>query len=73
MGAAIWAAFEARWWLVGLCAIAGGIGYALSGVRWMRSYRGDPAAHSRGESVLLLFVLAVLVIAGAALLLVGAR
>ena len=73
MGAAIWAAFEERWWLVGVCAIAGGVGYALSGVRWMRSYRGDPAAHSRGESVLLLLALLVLVIAGTVLLLVGAR
>ena len=73
MGAAIWAAFEERWWLVGLCAIAGGVGYALCGVRWMRSYRGDPAAHSRGESVLLLVALVVPLFAGAVLLLVGAR
>jgi hypothetical protein len=71
MGAAIWAAFEEHWWLVGLCAIAGGVGYALCGVRWMRSYRGDPAAHSRGESVLLLVVLVVPLLAGAVLL-VGA-
>ena len=68
MGAAIWAAFEERWWLVGLCAIAAGVGYALGGVRWMRSYRGDPAAHSRGESVLLLVVLVVPLFAGAVLL-----
>lgn len=73
MGAAIWAAFEERWWLVGLCAIAGGVGYAFCGVRWMRSYRGDPAAHSRGESVLLLVALIVPLFAGAVLLLVGAR
>jgi hypothetical protein len=73
MGGAVWAAFEARWWLVGLCAIAGGVGYALSGVRWMRTYRGDPAAHSRGESVLLLVALAVPLLAGAVLLLVGAH
>ncbi len=73
MGAAIWAAFEERWWLVGLCAIAGGVGFALCGVRWMRSYRGDPATHSRGESVLLLVALFVPLLAGAVLLLVGAR
>jgi hypothetical protein len=71
MGAAIWAAFEERWWLVGLCAIAGGAGYALCGVRWMRAYRGDPAAHSGGESVLLLVALGVVLLAGAVLL-VGA-
>ena len=70
MGFAIWAAFEERWWLVGLCATAGGAGYALGGVRWMRSYRGDPAAHSRGESVLLMVALAVPLLAGAVLLLV---
>ena len=73
MGAAIWAAFEASWWLVGMCAIAGGVGHALGGVRWMRSYRGDPAAHSRGESVLLLVALAVPALAGAVLLLAVAR
>ena len=73
MGFAIWAAFEESWWLVGLCAMAGGVGYALCGVRWMRSYRGDPATHSRGESVLLMAVLAVPLLAGVVLLLVGAR
>ena len=73
MGFAIWAAFEERWWLVGLCAIAGGVGYALCGVRWIRSYRGDPAVHSRGESVLLMVVLAIPLLTGAVLLVVGAR
>jgi hypothetical protein len=73
MGAAIWAAFEERWWLVGACALATGGAYAFGGVRWMRSYRGDPAAHSRGESVLLLVALAVPLLAGAVLLVVGAR
>lgn len=72
MGAAIWAAFEEYWWLVGLCAVAGGVGYAISGVRWMRSYRGDPATHSRGASVLLI-ALIVPLLAGAVLLLVNAR
>lgn len=73
LGAAIWAAFEKRWWLVGVCAIAGGVGYALCGVRWMRSYRGYPAAYSRGESALLLVALGVVLFAGAVLLVVGAR
>jgi len=39
----------------------------------MRAYRGDPAAHSRGESVILLVALIVPLFAGAVLLLVGAR
>src|SRR3954452_21830052 len=29
VGAAMWAAFEERWWLVSLCPIATGVGYAL--------------------------------------------
>ncbi|HSV41284.1 MAG TPA: hypothetical protein VLI04_21155 [Nocardioidaceae bacterium] len=74
VGAAIWAAFEEAWWLVGLCAIAGGVAYSLCGVRWMRSYRGDPASQSRGESALLLTALGVSLFAGIALLVVvGAR
>ena len=73
MGAAIWAAFEEQWWLVGLCAIAGGVGYALCGARWVRSYRGDPAAHSKGQSVLLLAFLIVSLLVGAVLLVVGAH
>ena len=72
IGAAIWAAFEGSWWLVGLSAVAGGVAYALCGVRWMRSYRGDAAAHSRGETVLTLAFLLVSLLAGLALL-VGAR
>jgi hypothetical protein len=69
MGAAIWAAFYENWWLVGLCAIAGGLGYVVAGMRWLRTYRGDPAAHSRGESLLLLVVLGVPLVAGVVLLL----
>ena len=71
LGAAIWAAFGDEWWLVAVCALAGGAGYAVSGVRWMRNYRGDPARHSRGESALLLAVLAVPVFAGIVLLVAG--
>jgi hypothetical protein len=58
MGLAIWAAFEQSWWLVAVCAIVGGVAYAAFGMRWMRAYRRDPAAHGR-DSVLLMVVLAV--------------
>lgn len=64
LGIALWAAFDKSWWLVGVCAIAGGAAYALFGALWMRSYRADPAANSRGESALLLVALIVL-LAGA--------
>jgi hypothetical protein len=50
LGGAIWAAYGERWWLVALWSLVGGAAYALSGRRWMHSYRGDPAAHARGES-----------------------
>ena len=51
LGAAIWAAYADRWWLVALWSAVGGAAYALSGSRWMQTYRGDPAAHARGESL----------------------
>jgi hypothetical protein len=60
LGGATWAAFAGAWWLVPVAAIAGGAAYALSGLRWMRRYRADPAAHSRGESAAWLLVLTIL-------------
>jgi hypothetical protein len=51
------------WWLVPLCAMAGGVGYALSGLGWMRRYRFEPAVHSRGESAGWLALLGVLALA----------
>lgn len=66
---ALWAALADVWWLVPLCAAAGGAGYALSGRRWLRDYRSEPARHSRGESAAWLAVLAALALAGAVLLL----
>jgi hypothetical protein len=69
---AIWAAYDARWWLVAVSSIAGGLGYAAAGRRWLRAYRGDPAAHARGESAVWLAVLAAVAIAGLALLLLTA-
>lgn len=71
LGAAIWAAYEELWWLVGLWAIAGGAAYALSGRRWMRGYRAHPAVHGRGESAAWLALVAVTATAGLALLLIS--
>lgn len=73
MGAAMWAAFAERWWLVGLCAVAGGIGYALCGVRWVASYRNDPATYGKRESALVLAGLSVLFVAAAVLLVAERR
>src|SRR6185312_7851237 len=42
LAAAIWAATGAHWWLVALWSAAGGAAYALSGRRWMRTYRATP-------------------------------
>jgi hypothetical protein len=64
LGAAIWAATGGRWWLVALWSVVGGAAYALSGRRWMRTYRADPAVHGRGESLVWLALLVVIAIAG---------
>lgn len=64
LGAAIWAAYEAQWWLVIVASIAGGAAYALSGRRWMGTYRTLPAVHGRGESAVWLALLTVAAAAG---------
>jgi hypothetical protein len=71
LGAAIWVAYDARWWLVAVCSIAGGAAYALSGRRWLRGYRVQPAVHGRGESAAWLALLTVAAIAGLALLMIN--
>ena len=71
LGAAIWAAYDARWWLVALCSAGGGAAYALSGRTWMRAYRAQPAAHGRGESAAWLALICVTAVAGLALLLIN--
>jgi hypothetical protein len=68
MAAAIGAALAEVWWLVALCAFAGGIAYAVSGARWMRAYRGNPERYSRAESGLLLAALALPLVGGLILL-----
>jgi hypothetical protein len=50
--AAFVAAQSDLWWLVGLAAVAGGLVYVLSGRRWLRAYRKEPARLSAGESAL---------------------
>ena len=72
-GASLWAGFEGIRWLVALCAIAGGAAYALSGRRWWRTYQGDPASHSRGESAGLIAILGALAVAGVVLLVLLSR
>ena len=70
-GAAVWAAFAGAWWLMGLCSLAGGVAYAMSGRRWVRIYRGEPAAHARGESAAQLAALGAIALAGLAFLMIG--
>jgi len=71
LGAAIWAAYDARWWLVTLCSVGGGAAYALSGRKWLRTYRERPAVHGRGESATLLAMLTLAAVGGLALLLIN--
>ena len=70
-GAATWAAFESRWWLVAVAAVVAGVGYAFGTFRWWRAYRHDPAAHEGGVSPRVLAVLAVLAFLGFVALLVA--
>ena len=72
LGAAIWAAFGEHWWLVALWSVVGGAAYALSGGRWMRTYRGDPAAHARGESPAWLALITAAALGGLAMLALNA-
>ena len=71
-GAATWAAFESRWWLVAAAAVAAGVGYAFGALRWWHAYRDDPAGHVGGVSPRVLAAGAVLACVGfVALLVVG--
>lgn len=70
LAGATWAAMVGQWWLVPVCAPAGGLAYALSGNRWLRTYRADPATHARGESAGWIAVLGVLAFSGMVLLVV---
>lgn len=72
LAAAIWAAQAERSWLVGLCSIVGGAGYALTGRRWVGQYRGAPAEHARGEALALVVVLGVVAVGALVLLVLGA-
>ena len=72
VAAAIWAAYGDHWWLVALWSAVGGAAYALSGRRWMHSYRGDPAAHASGESLAWLALLIAAALGGLAMLLLNA-
>ena len=71
LGAAIWAAFESRWWLVAMAAVAGGAGYAWCALRWWHTYRQDPAAHAGGASPRILAALAAVACVGFVALLVA--
>ena len=68
LGFAIWAALDGLWAPMVLASIAGGGAYALSGRRWLRTYRTEPAVHGRGESAAWLAAVALVAIAGLALL-----
>jgi hypothetical protein len=66
--ATTWAAFAEQWWLVALCALAGGAAYVACALVWWRSYQRDPAAHARGESRLVLGLLALAAVLAAVVL-----
>ena len=69
-GAAIWAALGDHWWLVSTWSIVGGVAYALSGRRWLRVYRAEPARHAQAESLAWLALITVAALASLVLLLI---
>jgi hypothetical protein len=70
-GGATWAAFESRWWLVTVAAVAAGTGYAFGTLRWWSAYRQDPSAHAGSASPRVLAALAVLACVGLVALLIA--
>jgi hypothetical protein len=62
------AAVRELWWLVALISVAGGVVYVLSGRRWLRAYRQEPARLGAGESTLWLALVVGLAVAGLVLL-----
>ena len=56
------------WWLAALISVAGGVVYVLSGRRWLRAYRQEPARLGAGESTLWLALAVGLAVAGLVLL-----
>ena len=70
-GAATWAAFESRWWLVAAAAVAAGVGYSFGTLRWWHAYRHDPAAHAGGASPRVFAALAVVACLGLVALLIA--
>ncbi|HEY6569803.1 MAG TPA: hypothetical protein VIZ22_05910 [Candidatus Limnocylindrales bacterium] len=70
LGAAIWSAIDAQWWLVATSSVIGGAAYALAGRRWFNAYRDEPARHARRESVVMLGLAVVAALVGLGLLLI---
>jgi uncharacterized membrane protein YhaH (DUF805 family) len=70
--AALVAAAAEVWWLVPPAAVAGGVGYAVGGQRWLRAYRRDPTGLGRGAPIGWLAAAFVLATTGLVLL-VSAR
>ena len=59
------------WWLTALAALGGGVVYVLSGRRWLRAYRREPARLGASESILWVALAVVLAVAGLVLLVLG--
>ncbi len=69
LASALTAAFAGLWWLVGLCAVGGGVAYALAGRRWWRRYTQDPSGNANAESAAMMALLVLLAGVGLVLLL----
>jgi hypothetical protein len=70
-GAATWAAFESRWWLVVAASVSAGVSYAFGTLRWWHVYRHDPSAHAGGASPRVFAALAAFACLGLVALLIA--
>jgi hypothetical protein len=65
---AVWAALAGHDWLAVLVSVAGGTAYAAAGRRWWAAYGRDPAGHAEGYSATVFGAMAVVTVAGVAVL-----
>lgn len=68
---ALLAAIGELWWVVPPAAVAGGVGYALAGQRWLDAYREDPTGRARGARISWIAVACVVAATGLVFLVAG--
>lgn len=65
------AALGEVWWVVPPAAVAGGVGYAVAGWRWLDAYREDPTTRARRAPISWVAVACVVAATGLVFLVAG--